>query len=366
MADEIKAPRRSTRDIETTRARLEAWLAEKLPGARIEKLASPSGTGMSSETLLFEAAWNEAGAGRSAPFVARVAPDPRDVPVFPSYDLATQFRVMQIAARGGVPVPTVRWLELDATRIGSPFFVMERVAGRVPPDIMPYPMGSWLSEASGAEQRALQAATIATIAKLHAIDPGASGARFLEFSLPGATPLRRHVENQRRYYDWMREGRDYPLIERAFVWLAANWPTTEGDTVVSWGDSRIGNVLYDGFVPAAVLDWEMAALGPRGLDLGWLSFMHAFFQMIARGAGLPGMPDFLRAADVAGEYARLTGERIDLRWYEAYAALRHGIIMARIQSRAVHFAEATLPADLDATIPHRALLEQMLSGTYWR
>ena len=51
------------------------------------------------------------------------------------------------------------------------------------------------------------------------------------------------------------------------------------------GDARIGNVLYEGFTPVAVLDWEMAALGPRGLDLGWLVFLHAFFQMIARAAG---------------------------------------------------------------------------------
>ena len=259
----------------------------------------------------------------------------------------------------------VRWLEEDASRIGSPFFVMDRVAGRVPPDIMPYPMGSWLSEASPSEQRALQDATVAAIAKLHAIDPEKSGAEFLAFSLPGATPLRRHVENQRRFFDWMRQGRSYPLIERAFAWLEAHWPEDEGEARISWGDSRIGNVLYDAFSPAAVLDWEMAALGPRGLDLGWLSFMHAFFQMIARGAGLPGMPDFLRAPDVAAEYARLTGRALDLRWYEAYAALRHGIIMARIQSRAVHFGEATWPADLDATIPHRPLLEQMLAGTYW-
>ena len=155
MADEIRAPKRSTRDLAATRARLEAWLAERLPGARIAQLASPSGTGMSSETLLFDAAWREGGAERSAAFVARVAPDPRDVPVFPSYELATQFRVMQLAARGGVPVPRVRWLEEDASRIGSPFFVMDRVAGRVPPDIMPYPMGSWLSEASPSEQRTL-------------------------------------------------------------------------------------------------------------------------------------------------------------------------------------------------------------------
>jgi aminoglycoside phosphotransferase (APT) family kinase protein len=365
MADEIKAPKRSTRDVEATRARLEAWLGEKLPGARIGQLASPNGTGMSSETLLFDATWRESGEERSGGFVARVAPDPRDVPVFPSYELAKQFRVMQLAARGGVPVPRVRWLEEDAARIGSPFFVMERVSGRVPPDILPYPMASWLKDASAAEQRALQDATVAAIAQLHAIDPNKAGAEFLEFPLPGATALRRHVENQRRFYDWMRQGRSYPLIERSFAWLEANWPAQEGETRISWGDSRIGNVLYDGFAPAAVLDWEMAALGPRGLDLGWLSFMHAFFQMIARAANLLGIPNFLRAADVADQYARLTSRRIDLRWYETYAALRHGIIMARIHARAVRFGEASWPADLDATIPHRPLLEQMLSGAYW-
>jgi aminoglycoside phosphotransferase (APT) family kinase protein len=366
MPEAIANPKRSTRDLEQTRARLEQWLAAKLPGARIAKLASPSGTGMSSETLLFEASWREAGAERTAPFVARVAPDPRDVPVFPNYDLAAQFRVMQIAARGGVPAPNVRWLELDAARIGSPFFIMDRALGRVPPDIMPYPMGSWLSEASPGEQRTLQNGTIAAIARLHAIEFEKSEASFLEFALPGASALHRHVENQRRFYDWMRQGRRYPLIESAFVWLDGHWPVDEGKAVISWGDSRIGNVLYDGFAPAAVLDWEMAAPGPRGLDLGWLVFLHAFFQMIARGAGLPGMPGFLRAADVSAEYERLTGLRIELRWYEAYAALRHAIIMARIQSRAVHFGEATWPADLDATIPHRPLLEQMLSGEYWK
>jgi aminoglycoside phosphotransferase (APT) family kinase protein len=248
---------------------------------------------------------------------------------------------------------------------------MDRVVGRVPPDIMPYPMGSWLSEASHVQQRALQDATLAVLAKLHAIDVRKSGAAALLApdvpELPDAAALRRHVASQRAFYDWMRQGRRYPLLERAFAWLEAHWPADADDCVLSWGDSRIGNVLYapDGFAPVAVLDWEMAALGPRGLDLGWLVFMHAFFEMIARGAGLPGMPHFLRAADVAEEYARLTGKRIALRWYEAYAALRHGIVMARIHARAVHFGEATWPEDLDATIAHRPLLEAMLAGSYW-
>lgn len=365
MAEPVAPPKRSTRDLAATRARLERWLAGKLPEAKVGELSSPSATGMSSETLLFDATWREGGAERRAAFVARVAPDPRDVPVFPTYDLEAQFRVIRLAGEHGVPVPNVRWLELDTAAIGSPFFVMDRVAGRVPPDIMPYTLGSWLSEASPAERRALQDATIATIAALHAID--AAKAPWLAQGAPGSTALRRHFEHQRAFYDWMRQGRRYPLLDATFAWLEERWPADEGDTVVSWGDSRIGNVLYEGFVPVAVLDWEMAEPGPRALDLGWLVFLHAFFQMIASGAGLPGLPDFLRAADVTAEYERASGVRVgDLRWYETYAALRHGIVMARIHARLVHFGEATWPDDLDAAIMHRPLLEAMLAGTYWK
>jgi len=89
-----------------------------------------------------------------------------------------------------------------------------------------------------------------------------------------------------------------PLIERAFEHLRATWPE-ETSTVVSWGDSRIGNVMYDGFEPCAILDWEMAGLGPRELDLGWLAFMHCFFQKLFEGMGLEGLPDFLRPDDLA-------------------------------------------------------------------
>ena len=44
-------------------------------------------------------------------------------------------------------------------------------------------------------------------------------------------------------------------------------PSDEGEAVLSWGDSRIGNMMFDGFDPVAVLDWEMAGVGPRELDV---------------------------------------------------------------------------------------------------
>ena len=134
---------------------------------------------------------------------------------------------------------------------------------------------------------------------------------------------------------------------------------------MSWGDSRIGNVMYRGFEPIAILDWEMAGLGPRELDLGWLVFMHGFFQNIFAGMGLPGLPDLLRSVDVAATYERQSGHAVqDLRWYETYAALRHAIIMSRIAARQHHFG-GERAEDPDDRFPHRATLEAMLAGSYW-
>ncbi len=365
-SEPIETPRRSTRDRGDLSERLRAWLAGRLaPGSEPElsELTSPSATGMSSETLLFDATWREGGERRSGSFVARVEPDAADVPVFPVYDLESQFRLLRLVREhSDVPVPHARWLELDPSPLGARFFVMDRVEGRVPPDVMPYVMDSWLSQADPADQRRLQDASVGVLASLHGIDPVAAKADFLELEGPG-TPLRRHVAAWHRYYDWVRGERRHPVLERAFAWLDAHWPVDEGETVVSWGDSRIGNVLYDGFEPAAVLDWEMAALGPRELDLGWMTFMHLFFHDIAQQMGLPGMPDFLRPEDAAATYERLTGQAPrDLPFHELYAALRHGIVMTRVTARRVHFGEVEWPDDVDEAIPHRGVLEKMLEG----
>jgi aminoglycoside phosphotransferase (APT) family kinase protein len=135
---------------------------------------------------------------------------------------------------------------------------------------------------------------------------------------------------------------------------------------LSWGDSRIGNILYRDFEPVAVLDWEMAGLAPPEVDLGWLIFLHRFFEDIAADNGLPGLPDLLRRDEVAAAYESMTGYTPqDLDFYTMYAATRHGIIMFRIYRRAIHFGEADAPDDVDDMISLRRTLEEMLAGTYW-
>lgn len=359
-------PVRSSRDRDALTARLQDWLRGQTgdAGAEVVDLTTPSGSGMSSETLLFDLRHESSGQAAVEPLVARVAPDPADVPVFPSYDLELQFRLLELVGEHcAVPVPRPRWLELDEAAIGSPFFVMDRVEGRVPADIPPYVFEGWLLDASPESRRELQDQSVRVISELSTIDVTAHDTDFLEIDAPGATPLRRHLNSTRDFYDWTRRDRVHPIIEETFAWLDANWPD-ESPTVISWGDARIGNIMYasDGFAPVAVLDWEMAALAPVEVDLGWMTFLHRFFQSIAEVMELPGLPGFMEPEDVLAVHADHTGRpAADLAWFEVYSAIRHAVVMSRIMDRNVRFGQAEWPDDVDSVIPHRAMLQQMIS-----
>ena len=351
-------------DPEQLRDRLAGWVAGWRPGAVVTELTVPQSNGMSSETVLFDLRLPDGGV---RPCVLRLAPDARAYTVFPRYDMERQYRCIElVAAHTKVPVPRLLRLETDPEPLGAPGFVMERVDGRVPPDLMPYTYsGNWLHEASEAERAQLQRASVELLAELHRAPVAEAG--FLRSEAPGETPLRQHVNEQRAYYDWVVNGRAAsPLIERAFARLERLWPVHEGETVLSWGDARIGNIIYQGFTPAAVLDWEMAALGPRELDLGWFVFLHRFFQDLTVAFGQDGLPAFLDRDTVVAQYTEASGHiPHDLEFFTLYAALRHAMVMLRIGYRQVHFGEAQAPADPDALILHRASLEAMVEGRYW-
>ncbi len=244
---------------------------------------------------------------------------------------------------------------------------MGRVEGVVPPDVMPYNFGdNWLFDADPADQRRLEDTSIATLVALHGIENPGQQFDFLKPAGPSGTALRHHVGATWDYYQWVADGASSPLIETCFAWLEDHWPTEEGDAVLSWGDARIGNMMFRNFEPVAVLDWEMCGFGPREIDLAWFIYLHRFFEDLTTQYGMPGMPDFLRRDRVAAEYERLSGYTPrDLDFFCMYAALRQGIVMSRVQRRAIHFGEAEMPADIDDLIMHKGTLEAMVAGSYW-
>jgi aminoglycoside phosphotransferase (APT) family kinase protein len=348
---------RSSRDQAWVQARLAEWLGT----SEVVLHEGVETNGMSSETVLL--------AVDGAEYVARVAPSADDLPVFRSYNLQAQYDAMRLAGElSGIPVPVVGLIEPTGQVLGTPFFLMERRYGVVPPDVMPYTFGdNWLFDATPAQQQQLQHATVGVLAKLHGIPDAATTFAFLDPAAEdheGATPLLRNLAKTRAWYQYAIEAERgksrSPLVERGLAWLEANLPP-ESDPVLVWGDARIGNVMYRDFLPVAVLDWEMATLGPREMDLAWLVFAHQVFQQIAGVLELPGMPDFLTREQVVSTYQELADVAVgDLTWFEVHAAVIWGIVFLRTSARQIHFGEIERPADPEAVMHHRPLFERLL------
>ena len=359
---------RSGRDVSTIPALLSAWLETQIgtaPEVTVE--SGVDSNGMSSETIILTGRWTHDGKPVQQKWVARVAPTLEDVPVFSSYRMDHQFELIRLVGEiTDVPVPRVRWIEPTGDVLGSPFFLMDHVEGIVPPDEMPYTFGdNWFADAPADRQRLLQDSTVDVLAKLHAIPDAAETFGFLtEVDPPGDTPLRRH-------FNWLRQWYEYAVpdigisttVEQALTWLEDNFPAdlAAAEPVLAWGDSRIGNVLYEDFRPVAVLDWEMATVGPRELDVAWIIFAHMVFQELAGLAGLPGLPEVMREEDVRATYQRLTGVELgDLSWFYVYSGVIWCVVFMRTGARRVHFGEMERPDDVESLFYHGGLLKRLM------
>lgn len=365
---------RSGRDLSTIPEVLPDWLSTVMPAGVRPTVSVETGVdsnGMSSETIILTGRWDQDGTRVEEKWVARVAPTAEDVPVFIHYRMDHQYDVIRLVAElTDVPVPRVRWIEPTGEVLGSPFFLMDLVEGIVPPDVMPYTFGgNWFADAPAAKQRELQDATIGVLAKLHAIPDAAETFGFLAASDPaGDTPLRRRLNWLKAWYEFAVPdiGRS-ELVATALGWLEENYPSdiAAGVPVLAWGDARIGNVLYQDFQPVAVLDWEMATVGPREIDVSWIIFAHMVFQELGGLAGLPGLPEVMREEDVRATYRHLTGVELgDLRWFYVYSAVIWCCVFMRTGARRVHFGEIDKPDDVESMFYHGGLLKRLIGENH--
>jgi aminoglycoside phosphotransferase (APT) family kinase protein len=360
----------SSRDVTALPGVMSQWLSTVMPGGTKPQVTVESGVdsnGMSSETIILTGRWEADGRQHEEKWVARIAPTEQDVPVFSSYRMDHQFDVIRLVAeKTDVPVPRVRWLEPTGTVLGTQFFLMDYVSGVVPPDVMPYTFGdNWFFDAPAESQRELQDNTVDVLAKLHSIPQTQSTFGFLAYGDEN-NAMRRNLDWLKSWYEFAVAdiGRS-ALVEQALNWLEAKWPADVAATepVLIWGDSRVGNVLYEDFKPVAVLDWEMATLGPREMDAAWMIFAHMVFQELAGLAGMPGVPDFMREDDVKATYAAKTGVELgDLHWFYVYSGVIWACVFMRTSARRVRFGEIEKPDDVESLFYHGALLRRLIGG----
>ncbi|HEY8495094.1 MAG TPA: phosphotransferase family protein [Myxococcota bacterium] len=349
----MPAPRR---DLDAIRARLLGWLRARLPHARaleLGPLTGPAATGFSSDTLLFELAWQEEGRRVVRGLACRL--QPTGPGVFPRYDVVQQARVMEALRPTGVPVPAVLWLERDPDPLGSPVFVMERIEGRIPTDTPPYHGGGWVTEIAPEERRALWESAVDTLAEIHRQDPAALGLDFLEAPPPRSDTVGWQIEHWARYADWVTGDRRQRLLDEALAWLRARRPADPEPPRLCWGDARIGNMIFRDGRCVAVLDWEMATLGPPEMDLAWFLYMDRHH---CEGIGVPRLPGFPGRDETVARWERRVGRRArDLAWWEAFAGFRFAAIMARVAQQ-MH-AVGLLPPD--STFAENNTASQMLA-----
>jgi len=340
-------------------ARLEAGLAAWArsrhgAGCVVADIRTP-GSGMANDTVLF-ALDGEA-------LVARLAPAPdSQYPTFPTFDLAFQQRVIELVRdRTEVPVPEIVHLETDESWLGVPFMVVRAVDGFVASDNPPYLMdpNGWFLSGTPEDWKRLETSTIDVFVQLHQIVDDGEDTAFLHVDAPGDTALARLLASHRAYYEWARDGHTIPLLERAYDVLTKTRPDNDR-SVLNWGDGRPGNIIYRDFAPVAVLDWEMAGVGPPEVDLAWTTFFQRFFTSFADQLGLA-VPAMFDRVEAVATYERLSGDVLDdLAWYEALAGLRFGIILARMSLRSIAYGQQQMPDDPNDLIVFAPLLERLL------
>jgi aminoglycoside phosphotransferase (APT) family kinase protein len=333
----------ATRNASQTAVVLAMWLSAQLPDARdvsVTDVEQSSAGGYSNEPLFFTASWTDDLGPHRRELVTRLqAPG---VALFPNPDLRREFLPLKALGRTPVPLPRVYWLEEDPAILGAPFMTMERVAGRIPPDNPPYTAAGWVLELSAEEQATLYDNGLRAIAAISGTDWRALGIECLDRPLDGITTSEERVEFAAGYFEWAAEGRSVPTLEAALEWVRTNCPASDEPLVVSWGDARIGNMVFgENLEVVAVLDWEQAVLGSPELDLGWWLFSR---RTHGEGLGLELPPGFPSREATIARFEELTGHEVrHADFYEAYNGLLGSIAVMRLGDKLVE--AGALPAD---------------------
>ena len=277
---------------------LATYLETNVAGFRGPLTATKFKGGQSNPTYRIDAA--------SGTYVLRRKPPGQLLPSAHAVD--REFRVLQALHGTAVPVAQPLHLCSDAAVIGSMFYLMSFVDGRILWDPS-------LPDMDAAGRSEIYTGIIDAMAALHTIDPDAVGLG--DYGKPGS-----YFERQiKRWTEQYRasETRPLPAMDALIDALPACCPDDDGVVALAHGDFRIDNLMFDPGSPRviAIVDWELSTLGHPLADLGYFCMA----LRLPRNPALPGLAGLDRAAlgipdeaALLARYSLLTGRPIPADW----------------------------------------------------
>ncbi|MEZ7848142.1 MAG: phosphotransferase [Polaromonas sp.] len=270
-------------------ARLASWMVDKVSGFQGPMSVAQFKGGQSNPTFLLTAGGHR--------YVLRCKPMGNLLPSAHAVD--REFRVIRALAHTEVPVAQAHALCEDSSVMGSMFYVMDHVEGRILwdptlPGMTPAERGAHYNEMNR------------VITTLHRLDPTTTG--LADHGRPGAY-LERQVARWTRQYK-AAETESIAAADRLMDWLPRHMPA-EGESRIVHGDYRLDNVIFHPTEPriVAVLDWELSTLGDPLVDFAYHCMTWRMTAGRSRGLGdadltALGIPS---EADYRGQYMRHTG-----------------------------------------------------------
>jgi aminoglycoside phosphotransferase (APT) family kinase protein len=342
------------------RARLRDWLESNVNGWRnvnLRPMEISLGSGFSAEIFFVDVDYNDADGAQSRTLVVRR--QPTDFEVVLGSSLALQGNMMASLDRLQVtPVPEWVGIELDPDVLDMPFLVMGRVDGQSATQRPNYNSAGWVADMSPAERNRTWQNAVQAFAQMSKIDWQKDGFGFLANADWGTPGLDQYLGHLEAWYRGCRKDRAMRYVDAAMDYIRAHQPSGTPVNVL-WGDSTPSNVMFaaDGSVNA-LIDWELAALGPSELDLAWWLYFDDLFSRrfgVDRLEGLPTRDETIAIWETAvGRKA----EHLD--YYDVVVALRMALVVVGAFDRQVGIGNiAPDNKSLDANLMTAYLAERL-------
>jgi aminoglycoside phosphotransferase (APT) family kinase protein len=297
--------------------RLEGYLKARLPELEGEMAVVRIGGGQSNPTYRLKFAASEV--------ILRKQPAGELLPSAHAVD--REFRVQRALAASDVPVPRMLHLCEDRAVIGTLFYVMTALEGRVVAD-------SAIPDATAPERAAMYDAMNDVLARLHKVDWQAVGLE--DFGRPGNYFARQIARWTRAWH--ASKTREIPELDHLVAWLPEHVPADDETTLVH-GDFRLGNLMFHPSEPSviALLDWELSTLGHPLADLAYNCLLwhstramyHGIADLDHAALGIPSQDAYV------ARYCARTGRSEGITpFHLAFACFRFAVIFEGIAKRA--------------------------------